>query len=363
MTVVRVYEDFKNLPQAYTELFQKAEGRDGFFLGASWFANLEQSVLCNEGRLRLYGVESGAPAQTALTALPLFCPDHHGRFGMRKLSGYANYYTSLFGPLRSETDAHATEHWSLIANAIARETPHWHMVDLHPLDRDSTSFQQAVDALRNAGMLVQPYFCFGNWYLSVNGRSFADYFKTLSGPLKNTIKRKSAQIKKTATLKISILSTMADVEEGTRAFTSVYQSSWKNPEPYDKFIPGLIRSCAENGSLRLGVAYLDGLPVASQLWIVSAGIASIYKLAYDERVGRLSIGSILTAALMEHVIDVDRVREVDYLTGDEPYKKDWMSHRRERWGIVAFNQRTLRGTLAAAWHIGGQTLRRLVKGQ
>ena len=43
---------------------------------------------------------------------------------------------------------------------------------------------------------------------------------------------------------------------------------------------------------------------------------------------------------MQHVIDTDHVEEVDYLTGDDAYKQDWMSHRRERIGLVAFNPRT-----------------------
>ena len=34
--------------------------------------------------------------------------------------------------------------------------------------------------------------------------------------------------------------------------------------------------------------------------------------------------------LMRHVIDVDQVREVDFGSGDDAYKKDWMSDRRER---------------------------------
>ena len=48
------------------------------------------------------------------------------------------------------------------------------------------------------------------------------------------------------------------------------------------------------------------------------------------------------------MIEVDGVREVDFLIGDEPYKQDWMSHRRERWGIVAYNPGTLRGWIGAA---------------
>ncbi|MEZ0239122.1 MAG: GNAT family N-acetyltransferase, partial [Methylophilaceae bacterium] len=98
----------------------------------------------------------------------------------------------------------------------------------------------------------------------------------------------------------------------------------------------------------LGLAYLGEQPVAAQIWLVNDGRASIYKLAYDTNHAHLSVGSLLTNHLMQHVIDVDRVREVDFLIGDEPYKQDWMSHRRERWGIVAYNPRTPSGLAGAA---------------
>jgi len=61
---------------------------------------------------------------------------------------------------------------------------------------------------------------------------------------------------------------------------------------------------------------------------------------------------------MQHALDIDRVHEVDYLTGDDAYKKDWMSARRERWGMVAFNPRTPRGLLEAAWHFGTRATKR-----
>ena len=67
--------------------------------------------------------------------------------------------------------------------------------------------------------------------------------------------------------------------------------------------------------------YLDQTPVAAQLWLTHNGIASIYKLAYDEEATRYSAGTVLTAAMFEQALDVDRVAEVDYLNGDEPYKR------------------------------------------
>ena len=99
--------------------------------------------------------------------------------------------------------------------------------------------------------------------------------------------------------------------------------------------------------------------MAAQLWIVNHGKASIFKLAYDESLPQYAAGTILTGHLMAHVIDHDKVMEVDYLIGDDPYKRSWMSHRRERWGIVAYNPRTVLGLLALLRETTARLLRRL----
>jgi len=36
---------------------------------------------------------------------------------------------------------------------------------------------------------------------------------------------------------------------------------------------------------------------------------------------------------MEYVIDIDKVDEVDFLTGNDAYKQDWMSERRQRYAL------------------------------
>jgi len=123
------------------------------------------------------------------------------------------------------------------------------------------------------------------------------------------------------------------------------------------FMPGLMRLCAAAGALRLGLVWLHGQPIAAQLWMVHGGRAEVYKLAYDEAFKGYSPGTVLTARLMQHVIEHDKVAEVDYLIGDDAYKTSWMSHRRERWGLVAYNQRSLTGMVL--WH--GAQLKRLVK--
>ena len=133
------------------------------------------------------------------------------------------------------------------------------------------------------------------------------------------------------------------LEQAITAFQEVYSASWKIPEPYPDFVPSLIRLLCSKGMLRLGIAWLHEKPIAAQLWIVGQEKASIYKVAYHEEFASFSPGTVLTSHLLQHVIDEDHVKEVDFLIGDDKYKQIWMSDRRERWGIVAYNPRTLIG--------------------
>jgi hypothetical protein len=353
MNRLKVYNSFEDLPETYVAMFRVA-GMASFFLSVPWFRNLAATVF-EKDTLRIYGVESNCENPKAYFALPMCYQKLPDKFSPRRLTPVANYYSSLFGPVIDVFDC-AQENLDLVAAAIATDRPRWDTVHLHPMDADNPTFNSILNAFRRAGMVADTYFCFGNWHLKVGDRSYHEYFESLPSKLKNTLKRKSKQLHDANRLRIEIISNdgHGDLQKAISAYETIYHSSWKKPEPYPSFIPSLIHTCATQGWLRMGLAYVDEKPAAAQIWIVSNGIASIYKLAYDEEFIKFSIGSILTARLMQHVIDIDRVREVDYLTGDDPYKRDWMSHRRERRGIIVFNLRTLRGTLAALRHMGGR---------
>jgi CelD/BcsL family acetyltransferase involved in cellulose biosynthesis len=123
-----------------------------------------------------------------------------------------------------------------------------------------------------------------------------------------------------------------------------------------------MRACALQGWLRLGLLYLDDTPVAAQCWIVRDRTASIFSLAFDDRHAAASPGTVLTAYLMRHVIDTDRVFRVDFLIGDDAYKRDWMSHRQQVWDLLAFNAKRPRGLLGLARHQAARLVKRVVLG-
>jgi len=349
--------DYRVIELSSFEALQEAVVREGlgdetqpseFFYTAAWFSNLADFGLSSEGLLLLLVL---GPEKSVALCLPL----QHSRQGLTSVS---NYYSSLFGPITwgrpITTDAAI---WQVIARHLRQQR--WPVISISPLDTDAPCYRGLNDALRNEGYAVDDFFCFGNWYLNVAERSFADYAQTLPSALRNSIARGQRRLTKQGEWSIHIQSQVDDLLEASiQAFVHVYQHSWKQPEPHAQFIPQLVRTAANQAWLRLGILSLKGRAIAAQLWLVKDGKASIYKLAYLEGFERLSAGSVLTHALMQHAVDSDGVHEVDYLTGDDAYKQDWMSHRRERRGLVAFDTRTINGLWTCARHFGGKLLKR-----
>jgi hypothetical protein len=275
------------------------------------------------------------------------------------LRGLSNYYSSLYEPACSTPDVLA-DFMRAAASHLRGQRPGAPIVTLQPLAREFAATAQ--QAFAQAGYWTDTFFCFGNWYLEVAGRSFAQYHAGLPSQLRGNLERGRARLERAAPWSLRIVDAPGPaLEEALRDYTRIYAASWKEPEPHPAFIPGLCRMAAARGWLRLGVLSVNGEPGAAQLWLVKDGTASIYKLAYDERLRRYSPGSLLTAHMMARCIDEDRVRVVDYLTGDDPYKRDWMSHRRERVGMIAFDPATPRGLAAAAVHFSRRTLKRMVE--
>jgi CelD/BcsL family acetyltransferase involved in cellulose biosynthesis len=343
---VQCYTSIAALPSATLQLFLQAETHYPEF-AAGWFANLQQTVFGDDPGVRYYVAERAGQPVAIL-------PVRLARYGIaRRVEALGNYYTSLYStilaPKATELDLAA------LLQAASRDHGGSHEIRFAPMDLTAPAYAITLAAMRSIGWIPFRYFCFGNWHLDVES-DWVTYLECRTGELRNTIKRKGKKfVAEGGTLEI--VTDPAQAKAAIADFNHVYARSWKKPEPYPDFIPGLIRWVADKGWLRLGIARLRGQPIAAQLWIVSGGKASIFKLAYDEAHAQYAPGTLLTAHLMGHVIDRDHVQKVDYLIGDDEHKKAWMTHRHERWGIVAYNPMTIIGATLLAKDIAGKALR------
>jgi len=305
------------------------------FAGAGPFARREWfTLLENAGAKPLVALASEGDEAVAL-------PLARGAVGLESLT---NWYAFTWSELATGPAARPELLRRLARDLAGRAS----RLTLSKLPDEDGAASRLEDAFRGAGWFVVRERCDSNHVLPVAGRSFEEYLAARPGQLRTTLKRKAKKVE------IEILTDFQP--DAWHSYEAVYGESWK-PEEGD---PELLRRFAEAesaaGRLLLGFARHQGEVVAAQMWTVDGGTAYIHKLAHLESARPLSAGTTLTAALFEHVIERDRVEWVDFGTGDDPYKRDWMEQVRPRFRLTC-----LRPSDPRNWTVIGKAwLRELV---
>ena len=336
--------DVKILPsvQAITAPVQHCDS--SVFPGDSdWYSVFESHVLDGPANVCLAQGLSGCGEETARVLLPLVRT--RSKWGGVSLSSMQNYYTTDFRPLCSTIAARDLLEPTL-ASVVHDETAD--MIHLSPLDADAPETAILKNGLEALGWRVYSSSCQVNWIHDFIG-TFEQYISSLPGSLKSTLKRRGSKLMRLSDVSISVDDGSENLPEVLQCYNTVYDRSWKASEPYASFIPALIASMAEKGELRLGLVKIAERPIAVHFWIVKHRHAYIYKLAHDPKYDEYSPGTVLMSRMVKHVMENDRVTRLDFMSGDDKYKQDWMSERREKLSIVAYNPRSWQGRIAHAF--------------
>ncbi len=289
--------------------------RIGLFDRALWFDGLHRHCLAAKAPHIAYAAFDGDAVKFHLI--------DNGRSG---LTSMANWYSFIWRPVYG--GAPDTSRTQALMNDVARKlTKTTHRLILSPVPDECGSASLIADSFAAAGWTVHQEQCDENHVLHVRGRSFDDYWQGRPGQLRSTVKRKGN--KGAVTLRIE---TRFDAQDWAD-YETIYARSWKPEEGNPDFLRWLAQREAEAGRLRMGIASIDGVAVAAQFWTVENGTAYIHKLAHDERHIQASPGTLLTHALFAHVIDRDHVDLVDFGTGSDAYKRDWMEDIRPRYRL------------------------------
>jgi len=299
----------------------RAAGFAAPFDRALWFDLLAAHGFAGLGR---FDARGQADATTAWLPLRVEKPGH--------LAGLTNWYSFAIRPIFAGGSDRGAALLELFRNLRAKAA----RLSLYPI-RDEEQ-RDIVAALRDAGWWVKASPAGDRHWLDLGEMGHDAWWTSRPGALRSTVQRKA----KKGIVDIQLLT---DFDAGSwAAYEQIYAASWKPEEGH----PALLRAFAEaesaGGRLRMGIARIDGIPVAAQYWTVDDGTAFIHKLAHVEDSLKASPGTLLSAALFRHVIEVDGVKRVDFGTGNDGYKRDWMNRHDPLWRIEAFNPSRL-----AAW--------------
>ncbi len=332
----KTFSEWDQLPRSSEALFTLAE-KESLFFSQAWLKNLATTALGEGEHLLLVCVIQATDAaeknvtseETVLAILPLITHPN------KQWTSLHHLYTSLYTVLMSENNQ-AKNNQAEIIDCLAQglsQLP-FERLSLEPIAQHDNNLIQLQLAMESRDVSYTRYARFFNWYEPVQGQTFADYWQARPSKVRNTIARKQRKLAREQDYTIRLYAGDEIQAEAMADFNAVYKASWKATEQHGNVLQGFTDSFSQQGWTRLGILYIDDQPVAAQMWFVVHKKASIFKLAYDEAWKHYSAGSILTQTLMEYVIETDKVEEIDFLTGNDRYKQDWMSERRQRWRMV-----------------------------
>ncbi len=300
-------------PQQQTDANQATASQQPWQQHGLWYQALAQFVGLAEGDYFYLQSESDAPGRWQLALYS----DNQGQ----QAKSLSNYYSCALGPL---PPANAAQ-WQQCFQRLSEHLPKCRQLQLEPVSATELSLLQDAQ-IPGWGLITLPIS--QNWQAST-----ADYWSKRSSQLRHTIARKKKKLDQLGTT--TSISTVIS-EPLQQHYWQVYQRSWKPAEPTPDFINQLLQQASSQGTLRLGVLYIAEQPVAVQCWLVAGGVAAIYKLAQDQQFDALSPGTVLTAAMADYVMAQDQVHTLDFLTGDDAYKAQWMDSCSPLYRVTAF---------------------------
>ena len=311
------YSDWEQLPNSANALFEQV-AQESIFLSRPWFESVSACALKDDLILSLACVMA---EDRMMAILPLVMNAKRNGYSLK------HGYTPLYSLLLADDDQ--AQVLDCLGQGLS-EMP-FNGLLLEPVADNDNKLLGLQRVLAASGYSCSFTFRHYNWIYRVQGQSYEEYLAERPSTLRNTLSRKSRKLEREHGYDIRLF-VGDEAPLAMPDYHAVYNASWKQNELNNAgFLDGFVEDFSRAGWSRLGILYVKEQAVAAQLWFVCQGKASIFRLAYDQDWSSYSPGSILTGFMMEYVIDIDKVEEIDFLTGNDTYKQDWMSERRERY--------------------------------
>jgi len=258
---------------------------------------------------------------------------------VKKIELIGNVYSPFRYFVFSElSEEERLKNLSFIFQFLYKNYRNWDIIDLSGIPEENKYFDTLKIAIKQLGLRYKEFISYGDWYLDEIGCSGDEYFNRLPEKIRKDVSYCKRRLQKMGKYEFKLIRNGDEIDHFMNLYYEVYSKSWQEKEGIGpNFHRDLAKMAVKNDWLRLGFLFFNNLPIASQFWISYSGTAFILKTVYDQNFKKYSPGKILTSEIAKFAIDIDKVKAIDYVQGDEAYKQDWTPKRRERNGLVGFN--------------------------
>lgn len=247
-----------------------------------------------------------------------------------RLVALANWYSFSFAPMFINADTPDVR--ERLLTRIARDLRRAHgCVSLYPVLNDAGMASLIVRSFRAAGWIAHARDAAHNHLLRITDRDFDAYWAARPGQLRKKVRKKG----KSPDLSYHVHDSVTD--ELWRDYLVTYAASWKKREPHPLLMRALADDAAARGALRLAFLRQDGRAIATQLWTIEGDVALVHKIAHDQHCDALSPGTLLAHHMFRRAFEQETVGIIDYGTGDNAYKREWMDEERAMMLVDCFD--------------------------
>lgn len=307
-----------------------ASDADGLFSTwewlSSWWRHLGDGL-----RLRAYIVRSGdeliAVAPLALRPARL---DRHPAFSCLELLGSGEVGSDYLDIIVRR--GHEREALAALAEHVTGET---HVLALGRLRVEPCALASLGSALTRRGwtMIEQPDEV--SPFVAVGGRRFDDYLRGLGSSHRYAFRRRLRGVERDFRVELAMvrhederraaLATLVDLH--ARRWAGVARSEAFARSALLAFHDEISRLALERGWLRLYTLELDGRPAAALYGFRYRDVLSYYQAGFDPQLAPYSVGLVTLGLVIRDAIG-EGVTEIDFLHGEEPYKRLWANEVR-----------------------------------
>ena len=179
--------------------------------------------------------------------------------------------------------------------------------------------------------------------------SYEEYLQGLGR--RENLRRREKWLFRQPGVSIEVARTPGEARVAVERFLELHRARWAveggsdglADDRHEAFHRAAVQELAERGWLRLYTLFAARRPVASVYGVVYGGKFLYYQSGYDPAWASKSVGLVLLARTVQDAY-AEKLREFDFLRGDESYKAQWA--RADRWTIQMRLFRAVRGKAA-----------------